>query len=115
MVVRDLVEQLDLSVLAGDSGLERTVTGGYVGDLLSCVMAGATPGSIWVTVQSHPNIVAVATLTSVAAIIVSEGSRVEAPTLEKATQEGIPVLSSRQPSFEVVAGLVRLGIQGKKC
>jgi predicted transcriptional regulator len=115
MIVKELAERLDLKVEAGEKGLDREVTGGYVGDLLSCVMAGASSGNVWVTVQGHPNVVAVATLTGITAVLVTEGARIEPGTLDKANQEGIPILSSAQPSFELVVRMGELGIKGKQC
>ncbi len=115
MIVEDILGPLGLRVVAGESGLDKPITGGYVGDLLSCVMAGAAAGNIWVTLQGHPNVVAVATLVGLAGIVVTEGARIEIGTLEKANQEGIPVLTSQMSSFEVVARLVGLGVTGKRC
>ncbi len=112
MVVRELIEALDLKVLAGDAGLENKVSSGYVGDLLSCVMAGARSGAVWVTVQGHPNIIAVATLVGISGIIVTEGGRTEIATLEKANQEIVPLLVCDRSSFEVVSALASMGIRG---
>lgn len=113
MLVRDVARQLDLRIIAGGNWLDREVTGGYVGDLLSCVMSGAVSGNLWVTVQGHPNVVAVATLTSISGVIVTEGARIDPGVAERANQEGIPVMSSSKPSFEIVVGLAGLGITGK--
>ncbi len=60
MRVRDIKEMLGLELVAGSSGLDRMVQGGYCGDLLSDVMANAPQGGVWLTVQAHQNIVAVA-------------------------------------------------------
>jgi len=115
VTVEDVVEQLELRVAAGENGLGREVTGGYVGDLLSWVMAKAARGNLWVTVQSHPNVVAVAVLAGISGIVVAEGARIDPATLEKATQEGIPILSSHKSSFTVVAELASLGVKGTEC
>lgn len=115
LTVREVVEGLPVRVLAGESRLGREVSSGYVGDLLSLVMAKAAFGTIWVTVQGHPNVVAVAVLVGVSAIIVSEGARVEPAALERAEQEGIPILSSMAPSFDLVVGLSGLGVKGSAC
>ncbi len=113
MMVGDVARRLDLKIVAGDNRLDREVTGGYVGDLLSCVMAGAASGNRWVTIQRHPNVVAVATLVGISGIIVTEGAGIDQGVAQRADQEGIPILSSSKPSFEVVADLVSLGITGK--
>lgn len=115
ITVRDVMDRLDLKVVAGERHLGRQVTGGYVGDLLSCVMASATSGDLWITVQGHPNVVAVATLVGISAVVVTQGSRVEPATLSKADEEGIPLLVATSPSFEVVAALTKLGVGDGKC
>ncbi len=115
MIVGDVARQLDLKIEAGDNRLDREVTGGYVGDLLSCVMAGAASGNLWVTVQGHPNVVAVATLAGISGVIITEGARIDQGVANKANQEGIPIMSSSKPSFEIVVELAGLGITGKQC
>ncbi len=111
MKVSDVVEKLGLQVLAGEDSLEQEVTGGYVADLLSCVMAGAASGNLWLTLQTHANIVAVAALLNISAIIVTEGAGVPEETLKKARQQDMVVLSSAKPTFETVTQLVDLGIR----
>ncbi len=115
VTIRDVVEHLPLKVIAGESCLGREISGGYVGDLLSLAMAKAGYGNLWVTVQGHPNVVAVAILVGISGIIVTEGAKIEPATLEKAEQEGIPILSSRDSSFNVVSRLVALGLKGTAC
>jgi predicted transcriptional regulator len=110
MKARDIVEALDWQVLAGAGQLEHEVNGGYVADLLSCVMAGAKTGNIWITLQTHANIVAVASLLGLSAIVVAEGAVVPDGTLEKAEDQGMPVLSSPEPVYETVSSLIRLGV-----
>jgi hypothetical protein len=112
VTVSDVVTQLGLNVVTAGVSLEGNVTGGYTSDLLSCVMAGAQTGNVWVTLQSHPNVVAVASLLGLSCVIVTEGSAVEARTIEKAEQEGIPMLTSATDSFAIVARLCELGIRG---
>ena len=110
MLVSEIVEKLGLTVLVGGDNLKADVTGGYVADLLSCVIAGANPQDVWVTLQTHVNIVAVAGLKEVAGIIVAEAAVVPDATLEKATQQGVVMLSSPQPVYETVKQLVALGL-----
>ncbi len=109
MTIQEIVEQLGLKVLAGEESLDREVSGGYVADLLSCVMAGAREGSLWFTLQTHLNIVAVASLLDVAGIVVTEGASVTPETVEKAQEEGVVLLSSELPTFETIRELVQLG------
>jgi uncharacterized protein YaiI (UPF0178 family) len=110
MKVREVVDALGWRVLAGAEQLDTEVNGGYVADLLSCVMAGAEAGDLWITLQTHANIVAVASLLGIAAIVVAEGAPVLEHTLSKAEEQGIPILSTPEPIYRTVARLVSLGI-----
>lgn len=101
MKVRELVEKFGLTVVAGKSGLDKMVQGGYSGDLLSEVMGNAGIGCIWLTVQAHQNIVAVAVLREMAAIVITGGGTPAPETVAKADVEGIPVLSYPGSSFEL--------------
>ena len=80
---------------------------------LNCVMSGAPHGSIWVTLQAHTNIVAVAALLELAAVIITEGAAPDENTIKKANDEGITLLSSPASTFSIIARLTKLGIEGK--
>ena len=108
MKVSQIVNALSLSVSAGGRGLDTEVTGGYSSDMLSCAMAGATQGNLWVTLQGHLNVVAVAALNELAGVIVTEGKPVSPETLAKANDEGIPILTTRLGTFEVCGRLWEL-------
>ena len=112
MTLERIIEELSLSVQAAGDKLDTEVTAGYASDLLSCVMAKARQGNVWVTLQAHLNIVAVAALLQLAGIIVTEGMSPDAATLQKANEEGIPILTTTQTTFTVVGQLAALGILG---
>src|SRR5574344_765999 len=84
-VVRAL--QLTEVVPAQKPGLE--VSGGYASDMLSNAMGQAAPGQIWVTMQGHPNVAAVASLLNLAGVIVAGESIVETETVKKARSNGV--------------------------
>jgi hypothetical protein len=107
----EIVKQTGLTMRTPSTDLSRAVTGGYASDLLSYVMAGAKQGNVWVTLQGHPNIVAVASLLGLSAIVVTEDAAIDPQTLEKAAEEGIVVLSSPQSTWAVVAALAALGVR----
>ncbi len=111
MIVREVIDTLHLDVVAGEQGLNRGVTAGYAADLLSCVMARAKTGNVWATLQAHPNVIAVATLLDLAAIIVTEGASVSEDVIAKANAEGIPLLATPHTTFWVAAELSRLGVK----
>jgi predicted transcriptional regulator len=110
--LQEISQRLSLKVQAAAGKLDREVTGGYASDLLSCVMAKAQAGNVWVTVQGHPNIVAVANLLELAGIVVAEGMSIDAATLEKAEEEGIPILTTSLTTYTVVGELFKLGVPG---
>lgn len=108
--VREIAEQLGLEVAAGGAGLDRAVAGGYASDLLSDVMANAKAGSLWLTIQAHQNVVAVAVLKELAAVVLVGSRRPAEDTAAKAEAEGVPILVSDQGAFELAGRLHDLGI-----
>ena len=110
MKVADLIEQFDLTVAAGENGLDRLVKGGYCGDLLSEIMANAPVGCVWLTIQVHQNIVAVAILREMAAIILVAGNSPDEETKAKADEEGIPILMTALDSFSLAGRLHAAGV-----
>lgn len=107
-----IVEKLDLEVKCGEELLDREVKGGYVSDLLSDVMANIKEGYIWITLQGHQNIVAVAVLKGIAGIIIINERQPEEETIEKAKDEGIPIMTSSRDAFELAGKLYESGIPG---
>jgi predicted transcriptional regulator len=105
--------RLGLGLAAGSKGLEREVTGGYCGDLLSDVMANARNGDVWLTIQSHQNIVAVALLREMAAIVLVNERTPDQETMERADAEGIPILLCPYSAFELAGRLREAGIAGR--
>jgi len=110
MKVREIQNDLNLQVAAGARGLEREVSAGYCGDLLSDVMANAQKGAVWLTIQSHQNVVAVAVLRELAAIVFVNGRLPDEETKTKAEAEGIPLLLSPLSSYSLAGKLYGLGI-----
>jgi len=108
MDVAFLAEELGLTVRCGGDRMHREVSGGYVGDLLSNVMAGSKSGDVWVTCQAHQNIVAVSVLKEHAAIILTQGRQPDKDTIERASQEGIPLLITKLSAFEIAGRIYSL-------
>lgn len=101
MTVREIVESLNLKVLSGESGLDREVEGCYVSDLLSDVMGNAEMNNVWVTLQTHKNVMAIASLKELACVILVKGLTATEDTLNQSNEEGIPFLSSVEETFDV--------------
>ncbi len=107
MTVLELVEALGLQVFAMPDPA-REVCGAYAGDLLSWVMRRAQADGAWLTIMSNRNIVAVATLTDVAAIILTEGVPPDDTVAELAGARGVNLLGSGRDTLETGAALLKL-------
>jgi len=112
MKLAEIVKQLNLKVQTKTIELDVDVTGGYVSDLLSDVMANTNKGNIWITLQIHQNTVAVAVLKELTGIILINGKQPAAETLQKAEQENIPIITTELSAFDVICKLCKLGISG---
>ena len=112
MKLSDLAARLELKVYRGPIPSERSVGGGYVSDLLSDVIGHSRKDDLWVTMQVHPNIVAVAVLKELAAIVLVNGREPAAETLAQADKEGVAILGTALPAFELVGRLYGLGLKG---
>ena len=113
MTVQELTNVLPLTVVSGQASLAKEISGGYASDLLSNVMGQARAGNIWVTMQGHQNIVAVASLAGLAAVIVAGGVEPDKDAVRKATTVEVAVLRTNLTAFEVVGRLYQLGIVGE--
>lgn len=108
MTINKIIEELPLKILSNGEGLEIEVTGGYTSDLLSDVMGHANQGNIWITLQTHKNVIAIASLKDLAAVILVKGFQPDEDMLEQANKEGIPVLSTNDESFDITGKLYKI-------
>jgi serine kinase of HPr protein (carbohydrate metabolism regulator) len=108
MKVSELLEKLELAVFTGQIGMEREINGGYVSDLLSDVMGNGKEGNVWITLQSHMNVIAIASLKEMACIILVKGIIPASEIIEKAVEEGIPILGTRETTFELSGKIYQL-------
>lgn len=105
MHVRELAEKANLKIISGEQGLDTEIKGGYTCDLLSDVMGHAEEGYVWITLQTHKNVMAIASLKELAAIVLVKGLLPEADTLEQSNRENIPILSTGLEEFDI-SGIV---------
>ena len=108
MKVRELVEKLNLKVLSGEKGLDRDIDGCYVSDLLSDVMGNAEMGNVWVTLQTHKNVMAIASLKELACVILVKNLMPSDDTIEQSNEEGIPFLTTDMQTYETVGKIYQL-------
>lgn len=108
MKLKEIINELQLEVLTDVSLEERTVEGAYVSDLLSDVMGNADEGQVWLTLQTHTNIVAVASLKEMSAILLVNNNKPTEETLKAANEKEVPILSSSLDTFTLAGKLFKL-------
>lgn len=108
MILKQIIADLGLKVLTPSGPLDTEVTGGYTSDLLSDVIAHSREGNLWITLQTHPNIVAVARLKDLAGIIIVHDRQPEEETRRKAEEEKVTLLGTEDNSFVISGRLYQL-------
>lgn len=109
MKLKDILTLPECRVLAeGDP--QRELSRVFCCDLLSIAMGKAPADGVWVTVMGNRNTLAVASLTDTACIVLAEGVSLDEGTLAKAEEEGIAVLSTDLPSFDIALVIYQAGL-----
>ncbi len=103
--LKKLIEDLGFTCVASVGQLDKEPKSAYVSDLLSDVMGKAQPQMVWITSQIHKNIVAVASLIELSAIVIVNERKPDEEMLKLAEKEGVVVLESNKPAFET-AGML---------
>lgn len=112
MTLDQIIKELDLTLLTNELDFKSiTPTCGYTSDLLSCVMSGAKNQGIWITLQAHNNIVAVAALLELTAVIITEGAIPDEATISKANEQNVTLLSTGKNSFYIAGKLWESGLR----
>lgn len=99
MTVNELVAKHKLKVLSMPDP-DRTVTGCYIGDLLSWVMGKAQTDNAWITIMSNINIAAVAALSDVSLVILAEDVMPDENVIQTAEAKNVNIVCSSAPAYE---------------
>jgi hypothetical protein len=108
MLVKDIIVKLDLKVLCGQADSDADISGAYASDLLSDVMGRARHGNAWITMQTHKNIVAVASLKELPLVIIVNGNIPDRDTLESALSENIIIAGTNEGTFRISGRLFKI-------
>jgi hypothetical protein len=100
MELRKIVQSLTLDAFTPIADSEVQVTGGYSGDLLSHVLASAMPGNLWITIQHHANVVAVAQVAGLSAVLIADGKRPTDEVREQAATSSVTLLGTTASAFD---------------
>jgi hypothetical protein len=113
--VAEAARSIDGTIVTAAAEAESAeVRGGYASDLLSDVMANSRDGDLWVTLQRHVNIVAVAELNGLAGIVLVNGRRPEEATAARAEEKRIPIICTELQAFEAAGILYASGVRGRR-
>ncbi len=111
MNLQNIIEQLELTPLTPSHNFSAIEPkGGYASDMLSCAMAGAQPGNIWITLQAHVNVVAVASLREVSAVIITEAAQPDPEVVTRAEAQGVILLSTPEATYPIAGKLWEMGL-----
>jgi len=105
MTLSELAKHIGCEILTGNVNLDNDIKDGYVSDLLSDVIGNIKENSIWITIQRHINILGVAKLKDVIAIIIPRNLQLDKNVIEKAKEEEIAILRDSRSAFEL-SGLI---------
>ena len=114
MKLNQIVEKLNLEVRSDAGNMDVEVRNGYVSDLLSDVLANSEENDLWITLQIHPNTVAIANMKGLAAIVIINSREPEEENLENAKEKGVTIAVSSMTAFELSGRLYALGLSGAK-
>lgn len=109
MQLSQLIDKFGLRALTKIQDCE--VRGGYASDLLSDVLANAEEGSIWLTHQAHRNVVAVANIKGIAAVVITGGREPHDDLVDVGNQEKVNVLNTEDNSFALAGKLYAAGVK----
>ncbi len=107
MAVKELTEKLNLNILV-EGDLEREVTGGYCGDLLSWVMGRAQSGDCWFTIMGNLNAIAVAFLADCACIVLCENATLDEDAKARAQLQDVTVLATEENAYNMANALGKI-------
>lgn len=113
MTIQEIMNLTGATPLTKDVDMNREVTCGYACDMLSWVMSHAKAGMAWITVQSHMNVVAVASMMEMSAVILPEGIDMFDEAVTKANDEGVAVLKSKKTAYELSGLLYQAGVSAQ--
>jgi hypothetical protein len=114
MNVAEAAKRLEGTLVTATAAAEREIQGGFASDLLSDVIGNSREGDVWVTLQKHLNIVAVAQLNGLAAIVLVNGRKPEQDAATRAEELSIPIISTPMQAFDAIGVLYSMGIHGRR-
>lgn len=108
MNINELKEKLEIKTLTNIENNE--IKGVFISDMLSDVMSSAKPQNLWITVQTHKNIVSASNLIDISGIIITHNKKVPQETIDLANKFHVNILLTSLSTFEIISKLITLGV-----
>ena len=112
MKLREVQEILKADVIVGKEKLDMEVKTAFGADLMSDVLAFAKAGSLLLTGLTNTQVIRIANVLDIAAIILVRGKKPSTETIDLAKKLQIPVLTTKYILFETAGRLYAKGIVG---
>jgi predicted transcriptional regulator len=109
MKLAELAEKLELKGIT--KSFDKEITGVYISDMVSDVIANAKPGNLLVTVQIHNNVIAAANLVDISGIVVTQGKLPAEDVVRMAERAEIPIYSTDLNRWQVATKLYEAGVR----
>jgi predicted transcriptional regulator len=110
--LREVQEILKADVIVGEEKLDMEIKTAFGADLMSDVLAFAKAGSLLLTGLTNTQVIRIANVLDIAAIILVRGKKPSAETIDLAEDLQIPILTTKYILFETAGRLYAKGIVG---
>jgi len=109
MKLQQIADKLELEKLT--PVFDKEVTGVYISDMVSDVIANAKAGNLLVTVQVHANALAAANLVDVCGIVVAQGKKPADDVIKMAVKAEISIFATALSRWQVATKLYEVGLR----
>ena len=110
MKLNEIADKLELRSIT-KTLTEADVTGVYISDMLSDVIANAKAGNVLVTIQVHANVIAAANLVDIAGFVVAQGKEPAEDVVKLAEKNKISVYMTKLNRWQVATKLYEVGVR----
>lgn len=105
MKIIDLIPELHAEILSGEKYLDREIKGGYACDMLSWTMSRLQGRQVWFTILNSVNVIAVASLTECACVVLTENVEMDEDVVRRAAEKEIVILKTPLATAEACIAL----------
>lgn len=109
MKLQELAEKLELK--SQTKVFDKDISGVYISDMVSDVIANAKAGNVLVTVQIHNNVIAAANLVDICGVIVTQGKMPTEEVVKMAEKAEISIYTSNMNRWQIATKMYEAGVR----